>query len=68
MKSQSGTRLVALQHRDFRLLWNGRLLSTTGSQMQNIAVSRHIFALLRDRSLTLSLWGQQVEVSVGALG
>ena len=61
-------RLVALQHRDFRLLWSGRLLSTTGSQMQNIAVSWHIFALLRDQSFTLSLLGQEFELSAGALG
>ncbi len=61
-------RLVALQHRDFRLLWSGRLLSTTGSQMQNIAVSWHIFALLRDQTFTLSLLGQEFELSAGALG
>ena len=61
-------RLVALQHRDFRLLWSGRLLSTTGSQMQNIAVSWHIFDLLRDQTLTLSLLGQEFELSAGALG
>ncbi|KAA3664452.1 MAG: MFS transporter [Chloroflexi bacterium] len=67
MTFKSG-RLVALQHRDFRLLWGGRLLSTTGSQMQNIAVSWHIFALLRDQTVSLSLFGQQVELSAGALG
>ena len=68
MNFQTRSRLVALQHRDFRLLWSGRLLSTTGSQMQNIAVSWHIFALLRDQTVTLSLFGQQLELSAGALG
>ncbi|MCA9926127.1 MAG: MFS transporter, partial [Anaerolineales bacterium] len=68
MNFQTRSRLVALQYRDFRLLWSGRLLSTTGSQMQNIAVSWHIFALLRDQTVTLSLFGQQLELSAGALG
>jgi MFS family permease len=61
-------RLVALQHRDFRLLWSGRLLSTTGSQMQNIAVSWHIFSLLSGQILTFSLFGQEIELNAGALG
>lgn len=62
------SRFVALRHRDFRLLWSGRLLSTIGSQMQNIAVSWHIYDLLRGQTFTLSLLGQTVELDAGALG
>ena len=40
-------RLAALQHRDFRLLWAGQLISTIGSQMQLAAVDWHVSGLLR---------------------
>ncbi len=36
---------VALQHRDFRLLWLGQLVSFAGSQMQTITLNWHIYAL-----------------------
>ena len=61
-------RLAALRYRDFRLLWFGRLLSTTGSQMQLIAVNWHIFDLLRGQTYTISLLGQEVELGAEALG
>ncbi len=37
--------LVALQHRDFRLLWIGQMISFAGSQMQTITLNWHIYAL-----------------------
>ena len=37
--------LVALQHRNFRLLWAGLLLSFTGSYMQNAALLWHVSLL-----------------------
>jgi len=31
-------RLAALRYRDFRLIWFGEMVSTTGSQMQIVAI------------------------------
>ena len=67
-KKSDSPRLAALQYRDFRLFWAGRLLSTTGSQMQFIAVNWHVFDLLRDQTYTLSLFGRQFELGAEALG
>ena len=39
----------ALRHRDFRLLWLGQLVSTSGSQMQSAAILWHV-SLLADPS------------------
>lgn len=61
-------RLAALQHRDFRLLWSGQILSTVGSQMQLIAVNWHVFELLRGQTYSLSLLGQEFPLNAGALG
>ncbi|MCB8977251.1 MAG: MFS transporter [Ardenticatenaceae bacterium] len=61
-------RLVALQHRDFRLLWFGRLLSTMGSQMQQIAISWHVFALLRGQTYELIVFGRTLELNASAIG
>src|SRR5947209_3464455 len=47
---------TALQHRDFRLLWIGQLISTTGSQMQLVAINWHVYLLTRS-SLALGLVG-----------
>ncbi len=38
----------ALQHRNFRLLWIGQLISTAGSLMQNAVVLWHVTLLVRD--------------------
>ncbi len=62
------SRLVALRHHDFRLLWSGQLISTIGSQMQIIAVNWHIFELLRGQSYTLTLFGRQIRLGAEALG
>ncbi|MFQ5596104.1 MAG: MFS transporter [Anaerolineae bacterium] len=64
----SAHRLVALQHRDFRLLWFGQLVSTVGSQMQIIAINWHVYELLRGESYTLSLFGREIGLNAGALG
>ncbi len=61
-------RLAALQHRDFRLLWLGQLVSTIGSQMQIIAINWHIFELLKDDTVTLNLLGYTLDLNAGALG
>lgn len=45
MKSSQRTRFVALQYRDFRLLWLGQLISWIGSQMQAAAILWHISEL-----------------------
>ena len=37
--------LVALRHRNYRLLWGGLLLSFTGSFMQNAALLWHVSLL-----------------------
>src|ERR671933_193951 len=39
--------LVALRHRDFRLLWWGQLVAGTGSQMQLVAINWHVYILTR---------------------
>src|SRR5256885_5747562 len=36
-----------LQHRDFRLLWIGQLISVTGSQMQVVAINWHVYLLTK---------------------
>lgn len=38
-------RLVALQYRDFRLLWMGKVFSLTGTAMQQTVISWHIYSL-----------------------
>jgi len=51
--------LVALSHRNFRLLWLGLLASFSGSFMQNAAVLWHVSLLVpqSDRGLALGLVG-----------
>jgi MFS family permease len=62
------TRLVALKHRDFRLLWTGQVLSALGSEMQLIAINWHIFTILRGQSYTITFFGQDVTLGAEALG
>ena len=39
------TALRTLRHRNFRLLWFGQLVSTIGTQMQQVAIAWHLFIL-----------------------
>jgi MFS family permease len=64
----SAQRLAALQHRDFRLLWLGQLISITGSQMQIVAVDWHIYQLLRGQSYAIALFGWEIPLQAEALG
>jgi len=50
---------VALQHRNFRLLWGGQLLSNTGTMMQNAAILWHVSLLVPEgqRGLALGMVG-----------
>jgi MFS family permease len=41
----NGHALTVLRHRDFRLLWFGQLISTTGQQMQTVTLAWHLFNL-----------------------
>jgi MFS family permease len=64
----SATRFVALQSRDFRLLWYGQAISTVGSQMQLTAINWHIYNLLRGDTYTLSIFGHTLRLGAQALG
>ena len=64
----STQRFAALQHRDFFLIWIGYLISSTGTQMQFIAVNWHIFDLLRGETYTLQLFGREFALNASALG
>ncbi len=64
----SAQRLAALQHRDFRLLWLGQLISITGSQMQIVAVDWHIYELLKGKTYFFSLLGWEIPLQAQALG
>jgi MFS family permease len=71
MATDSSTReprLAALQHRDFRLLWIGLLISITGSNMHITAVNWHIYDLLRGASYDFSLFGLPIHLGAEALG
>ncbi len=68
MGQQHSPRLVALQHRDFRLFWGGRLISTLGSQMLVIAVNWHVFDLLRGTDYSLTILGKTISLNGEALG
>lgn len=61
-------RLVALRYRDFRYLWLGEMISTTGSQMQLFAINWHIFELLRGQVFHVAILGRQVELGAEAFG
>lgn len=65
---RSATRFVALQHRDFRLVWFGQFASVIGTQMQLVAINWHIFQLLKGTTLTINVLGQTLSLSPEALG
>ena len=62
------TRMAALRYRDFRFLWVGEMVSTTGSQMQLFAINWHIFQLLRGQTFTLSIFGSDIVMGSEAFG
>ena len=47
--------IVALQHRNFRLIWIGLLLSFSGSMMQNAALLWHVSLLVAPERKALAL-------------
>jgi MFS family permease len=46
---------AALRHRNYRLLWIGQLISTTGSMMQNAAVLWHVSLIVPEDKKGLAL-------------
>src|SRR5437867_9425262 len=50
---------VALQHRNFRLLWMGQLVSIAGSMMQSAAILWHVSLLVpaHQRGVALGMVG-----------
>ena len=48
---------IALQYRDFRLLWLGQLISQAGSMMQVVAINWHISVLTNYNPLALGIVG-----------
>lgn len=61
-------RFSSLRHRDFRLLWGGELISTTGSQMRLIAVNWHVFKLPQDQTYVVEIFGLNLELGAEASG
>src|SRR5881396_954708 len=53
------SRFISLQHRNFRLLWLGQLVSIAGSQMQTAAILWHVSLLVppERKGLALGLVG-----------
>ncbi len=56
-KNRNNTPFIALQYRDFRLLWFGQLVSQAGSAMQTLAVNWHISVLTNYDPLALGIVG-----------
>lgn len=61
-------RLAAFGYRDFRFLWIGETVSTTGSQMQHFAINWHVFELLRGQSVVVNLLGNEITLGSEAFG
>lgn len=53
--ARSASRLAALRHRNFRLLWTGQLVSFSGSMMQNAAILWHVALLVPPERKGLAL-------------
>lgn len=56
VRASSDRAVVALRHRDFRLLWAGQLVSDVGSHMQEVALAYQLFRLT-DSPFQLGLLG-----------
>lgn len=56
METKRISPFTALQHRNFRLLWIGLLISSIGSQMQLVAVNWHVY-LLTKSAVSLGIIG-----------
>jgi MFS family permease len=55
LATDSGQSLIALRHRNFRLIWIGLLISFTGSTMQNAALLWHVSLLAEPGKKGLAL-------------
>ncbi|MFN8371764.1 MAG: MFS transporter [Anaerolineae bacterium] len=69
--ASTAPRLVAFKHRDFRLMWFGDLMATTGAQVQLFAINWHVVQLLANQTFTFSLFGTPTTLqgeSLQALG
>ena len=61
-------RFAAFQHRDYRLLYFGRLPSVLGNQMQQITINWHVFELLRGSEFAFEIFGRIFNLDTQALG
>ena len=61
-------RWLALQHRDFRLVWGGNFISILGTQMQMIAINWQIYELLAGTDASINFFGRTIPLNVEALG
>jgi MFS family permease len=57
--TDSTSPFIALQHRNFRLLWTGQIISVSGSMMQSASILWHVSLLVAsgDKGLALGLVG-----------
>ncbi|MGB1250344.1 MAG: MFS transporter [Candidatus Promineifilaceae bacterium] len=68
MTEQSSVPFVALQSRDFRLLWFGRIPSLLGTQMQSTAIAWHVYSLLEGAESSVTIFGRTIALDAQALG
>ncbi len=55
MATNASSPFIALQHRNFRLLWIGQLISFSGSTMQTAAILWHVALLVRPERRPIAL-------------
>ncbi len=68
MSKKSNVPFAALQSRDFRLLWFGRIPSILGTQMQRTAIDWHVFTLLAGVERSMTIFGREIPLDGQALG